>query len=577
MPLRLLIFLLSLTLAPQLAQAREQYMSRLYIDIEQEATENVALSVSELEKKIDSLPDDFSRSSAEKFLISHYLAAKDYGKAADTLKEHLDKQSTSSADDYLLLAQLEYKRQRYVDSAAALDVALKRASKPVSPALLKSALTVYYRIGDYTRSANILKQLVESDFANAEYWQNWISLLLKSGKTSDALNVMALAWEMDIPFREQDILLFADLYSINRIPERGAQVLEEALKTGKLPAQGSTASKVYDRLFRLWLQAGQRDKAQLALEQAAKLGKDRELQLHLAQLYSEKEQWQAMQDMVLKACETPLPDALVSRANLLLGVSQLKLGDAESARRSFINATFFGGETDRANQWLRYMQAEPATEREKIGVAGPCYSEKSTSVWTASAPAKKTTAATAVDETPSEAPAGSSSTRPLTANDLTRLQGNANAVVETKMVGAQKLFLGSYTWSASEFESKVLPQAMRLGMTIVKGGGSIAGPMHFIYPEAPASADSIKVKMGFPVSGNPKSSAGFKLVNDKGFKCVWRNYRGPKDGIADAFAQLYLDAQLKGYTFTGENRQVIGNDNSPGSSTVSMELQIGVE
>lgn len=568
-----LLFLSLCVLSPS-SFGGEQYRSRMYIDIEQEATEQVALSVSELEKKIDSLPDDYSRSSAEKFLISHYLADKNYDKAASILKEHLDKQATGTADDYLLLAQLEYKRQRYIDSAAALDVALQRASKPVPATLLKSALTVYYRIGDHARCASILQQLVEQDVANAEYWQNWISLLLKTGNTKQALAVMALAWEAGVPFREQDILLFADLYSINKIPERGARVLEEALKDGKITAQGSSASKIYDRLFRLWLQAGQRDKAQQALEQAAALGNDRELQLHLAQLYIEKEQWQSAQSMVQKACETPLSDNLVSRANLILGISQLKLGDAQSARSSFINATFFGGETEKAGQWLKFMEAEPATEREKMGVSGPCYSKNSTSIWTPSTSGKKKTA----DEDDStEAPTGATSTRPLTANDLEHLQGNPDAVVEVKTVAAQKLFLGTYTWSASEFESKVLPQAMRLGMAIMKGGGSIAGPMHFIYPEPPASADSIPVKMGFPVSGNPKGSAGFRLVNDKGFKCVWRNYRGPKEGIANAFAQLYLDAQLKGHTFTGESRQVIGSDNSPGSSTISMELQIGVQ
>lgn len=57
----------------------------------------------------------------------------------------------------------------------------------------------------------------------------------------------------------------------------------------------------------------------------------------------EKEQWQAMQTMVLKACDGALPERLVARANLLLGVSQLKLGDTALARRSLINATVVGG------------------------------------------------------------------------------------------------------------------------------------------------------------------------------------------------------------------------------------------
>jgi len=397
----------------------DQYRSRVYLDLDQDVTENVSLSVSELEQKINTFQDDYSRSSAEQFLAKHYSQQKDYPKAIEYLENALSRAGTAdntrrdmllqlgrlyllqkdyanatkalqkaleipganSSETYVLLAQLHYKNKKYVESAASLDKALALDQNPPTD-LLQSALGLFYSIGNYDKAAKMVQRLLERDINNTDLWQQWISIYLKAGKHKEALNVMSLAWEKGIPFRQQDVLLLMDLYAINKIPGRGARVLEEALATGRITAD----PVLNERLFKLWLQAGDRDKAEQALEKVAQRGGDRELQLHLAQLYSEKEQWQKMQDMVLKACTSPLPDNLVSRANLLLGVSQLKLDDTETARRSFINATFFGGEMDRANQWLNYMEAKPATEREKIGIAGPCYSLSSRSIFTESMP-----------------------------------------------------------------------------------------------------------------------------------------------------------------------------------------------
>ncbi len=624
----------------QCAQAQEQYRSRAYIDLDQAATENVSMSVGELEKKIDTFQDDFTRASAEKFLAQHYAGQKDYNKAAEYLEDALknpaatedskrellgqlarvyllqknyDRAASSmqryvalkgadNAEIFLLLAQIQYKRKQYVESAAALDKALALQKNPQKE-LLQSALAVYYSIGSFDRAAQVIQQLVAQDFNNAELWQQWVSLYLKAGKHAQALDVMALAWEKGIPFRDQDILLLTDLYAINKIPGRGARVLEAAIASGRVKAD----SKINDRLFRLWMQAGEREKAEVALQKAANTSGDTELQLHLAQMMMEKEQWQPMQEMVLKACDGALPDKLVARANLLLGVSQLKLGDTELARRSFINATVVGGAGEQAGQWLAYMKAAPATEREKIGIAGPCTSSNTSSVFTAAMPegqrksaatasnASAATTATATDNAniqnaadtesssaddtvaPVATSTGASSATKMDAQALAQIKGNPNAALPIKTTDSQKLYLGEYTLSPQEFANEIVPLATRLGITIVKNGGKIDGPMHIIFPE-PLTADASKIKLrfGFPVSGNPRPSGRFQLVRDSGFKCVSRDYQGSAEGVAQAFAQLYADAVAKGLKLSGESRQIASSDNVVGSKTVKLELQIGV-
>jgi len=91
------------------------------------------------------------------------------------------------------------------------------------------------------------------------------------------------------------------------------------------------------------------------------------------------------------------------------------------------------------------------------------------------------------------------------------------------------------------------------------------------------SGGKIKVRFGFPVTGNPRPQGRYQFVRDKGFKCVSREYNGAPDGIAKAFAQLYADAVAKGLKLSGESRQIASTDNVVGGKTVKLELQVGVQ
>lgn len=593
--------------------AQEQYRSRMYIDMDVAPTENVSMSVGELERNLGSLQDAATRASAEKFLAQHFAGSKDYDKAAQYIEKALQnpaittenkrdmlgqlarmallqknydkaasaiqnflavKQSSGDSADaeiYLLLAQVQYKRRNYVASAAAMDKALSLQKNPTTEQL-KNALAIFYSTGSFDRAAQIMQRLVAADLNNAELWQQWTSLYLKAGKNSQALDVMALAWEKGIPFREQDILLLTDLYTINKIPGRGARVLEEAIASGRL----KNSSKINDRLFRLWMQAGERDKAQVALVKAASDSNDVELQLHLAQMAMEKEQWQTMQQQVLKACDGNLSDRLVARANLLLGISQLKLGDTELARRSFINATIVGGAAEAA-QWLAFMKAAPATKSEKVGIAGPCSTSETSSIFAASMPESKRTVEPSATTENTAASSAPQTTAPTYAESAD-IKGDPSAALTVKVTDPVRLYLGDYALTAEEMTSQIVPLATKLGVTIMKEGGKIAGPMYIIFPEpVSATGGKIKVRFGFPVTGNPRPQGRYQFVRDSGFKCVSRNYSGAPEGITPAFEQLRADAVAKGLKLSGESRRLAGTDNVMGSKTVNLELQVGVQ
>ena len=101
----LLVALLSLSFAIAVG-GQEQYRSRVYVDIEQDATENVSLSVSELEAKLTTFHDAATRASAERFLAKQYAGNKDYSKAAQLIEDSLRRSEGSDASRRELLLQL---------------------------------------------------------------------------------------------------------------------------------------------------------------------------------------------------------------------------------------------------------------------------------------------------------------------------------------------------------------------------------------------------------------------------------------------------------------------------------------
>ncbi|TXH51238.1 MAG: hypothetical protein E6Q87_01900 [Cellvibrionales bacterium] len=161
---------------------------------------------------------------------------------------------------------------------------------------------------------------------------------------------------------------------------------------------------------------------------------------------------------------------------------------------------------------------------------------------------------------------------------MANIKGDPAAALAVKVTEPVRLYLGDYALTAEEMAEQIVPLATKLGITIVKEGSKIAGPMYMIFPEMPsASGGKIKVRFGFPVTGNPRPQGRYQYVRDPGFKCVSRDYNGAPEGVAQAFAQLYADAAAKGLKLSGESRQLASKDNVMGGKTVKLELQVGVQ
>lgn len=383
----------------------DQYRSKLLINPNQSLGESVELSVDELESQFDEIQDQFARSSAGQHLAHHYVQKQQYDKAVGYYQQALSANGLSEIVNHqmlqelatvylwvkqpakalstleriaplsevkqvevaLLYAKAALKNKQHLLSAKALDKTLALNHYP-TPSLYQQVLAISWEIGQYERSEYALKQLMKLNELEPSYWFQLATVYLKQNKQQQALSVLILAESRGFVFSEQSILLFADLYGSLDAPYKAAQVMKGALKSGRLSEKG----EYYRRLFEFQLRAQEHEGAIHSLSKAAEATGEVELYFYWAQLLMEKEQWQQMNQVMLNACTRALTVQNVGQANVLLGISELKLGKAKLARSSFLNASLVGGANEQAGQWLRYMGEVTTGVLSKKHLSGPC-------------------------------------------------------------------------------------------------------------------------------------------------------------------------------------------------------------
>mgnify|MGYP003670748706 FL=1 len=568
------------------AQEQGQYRSRILLTPDGEWLEGADLSIEELEAQLGSIEETYAKSSAGRHLARHYvqrkeydkaiayyeealaaeglsaianremlremaqvyLLEKSYGPAAETLQKALALNLVADSADYLLLARAYHQMGQYVEVVAALDQ-MQKDGLSLPGAQMQQALALYYRAGAFAQSEGMLIDLLQLQPDEPAHWHLLASVYLQQNKKRQALDHLALAREKLVPFVERDVLLLAGLQAVNNNPYGGAETLEQALSTNEV----SASAKNYRRLFEFWLQAQEPGRARRALKQAAQLSGDTELYIYLAQLEMERQDFQAMHNTMLAACAKELPDAFVGRANLLLGISQLKLGDEQGARRSLINATLIGGVNAQAGQWLEFMNATPATAQEARRIVGICYGSRD----------KRLEATGSSFESSGAAPAGTS-------------EFEVDAVgIKMKTVPPMRLFYAKYQGPPSELASEIQSTVVSMTVNLVKSGGSVRGPLQIIFSrytnEQETQAD---IQLGLPTGGAVFGSGRFRVRTTEPFKCVYQSFEGSGPGLMMALAALAESALVANYKFTGEARIVLsaGAD----AETFKFEAQLGV-
>jgi tetratricopeptide (TPR) repeat protein len=581
-----LILALALGLPATVMAQEGQYRSKILLTPNDgDWAKGAELSIEELEQQLGSIEEAYAKSSAGRHLARHYverkeydkaidfyqqaltaeglsnvanremlrelaqvyLLQKDYGAAAQALQQILAIDLVPDVADFLMLARAQHHLGRYVDVVATLD-RMQKAGLSIDAAQMQQALALYYHAGAFAQCEVLLARLLELQPNDAQSWHLLASVYLQQNKKKQALDQLTLARKKRVDFSERDVLLLASLQAANNNPYGAAETLHSALASKEVSANAAN----YRKLFEFWLHAREQEKARQALQQAAALSGDIELHLYLAQLQMEQEDFANMHQTMLSACAKQLPDKFVGRANLLLGVSQLKLGDEAGARRAFINATLVGGVNAQAGQWLRYMNATPPTDDETRRIVGICYGAND----------KRQELSSPLSQEAIESPATSADTAPDTTFEIKTVPPMSLYYLQSKKPLAELM----ESWRAI---------VIGLYVSLAKSGGSVDGPLHIILLGGQQDAErGSSVQVGSPVRGLNPGGSKFKVRTTEPFKCASLAFEGEGDALSAALEQLAAAVQAAQHELTGELRIVIPQ--AEDSGVLRAELQLGI-
>jgi tetratricopeptide (TPR) repeat protein len=258
-------------------------------------------------------------------------------------------------EPYVLYAQNLYQVDRYKDMVrpieTAMEIARKRnvAIKEDWYVLLNFA---YFQQENFAQVRDIHKILLQN-WPKKRYWFTLAGAFTELNSEQNLIAAYDALQTQGLLTTESELVTMAQLYMQHEVPYKGARLLEEEMEKGRI----EKSAKNYRLLSQAWSLAMEDEKAIPALQQAARLDRDGELYLRLANTHLNLGQYG---DCVEAAREGLKVGGLKSpdHAQISLGMCLYNLKRYDDAIAAFRDA----GRTERsqtmARQWVDVIQSD---------------------------------------------------------------------------------------------------------------------------------------------------------------------------------------------------------------------------
>jgi tetratricopeptide (TPR) repeat protein len=285
---------------------------------------------------------------------------EDYNGALDTLDEWFILETNPAADPFILKAQNLYQVKRYNDMIEPIENAMQVATKRQKEikedwwVLLNFA---YFQQENYAKVRDIQKTLLES-WPKKNYWFSLAGAYTELGEDENLINAFASAHTQRMLEKESELVTMAQLFLQREVPYMAGQLLETEMDSGRVTKN----AKNYRLLSQAWQLAMEDEKAIPALQQAASLAEDGELDVRLGNAFLNTADY----DECVKSVQTGIrkgglksPD----NAQISLGMCLYNERKYQAAIEAFREAGKVNRSRRVANQWVTVIQAD--VERNK--------------------------------------------------------------------------------------------------------------------------------------------------------------------------------------------------------------------
>jgi tetratricopeptide (TPR) repeat protein len=287
-------------------------------------------------------------------LAQLYIAQERYKEGVKTLENWFRTAESPDAHAYALLATAYAQGKEYRKAIPPLEKAIGMSDDP-EETWYKLLMAMYYELKNYPKVADVLETLTSRWPENEKYWKQLSTIYIQLKRDQKALATLELAYSRGYLTKEREILQLANMHAYFADPFEAAQVLEKGIADGRVEA----SKKNLEMLGNYWMSAQENDKAIGALSRAGEEAENGKIDLRVAYLLIEKEQW--------KQAEKSLNKALrkgglrkPGKAWLLLGMSAYETQRYDKAKQYFSKATAYEDSRKDANQWISHIESEQA-------------------------------------------------------------------------------------------------------------------------------------------------------------------------------------------------------------------------
>ncbi len=286
---------------------------------------------------------------------------EDYNKAISTLDLWFVAEPNPAPDPYILYAQNLYQVERYADMVrpieAAMAVAEKR-NKTVKEDWYVLLNFAYFQQENYEKVRDIQKILLVN-WPKKRYWFSLAGAYTELGEDHNLVGAYDAAMTQGMLEKESELVTMAQLYLQHEVPYKAAVLLDKEMASGRVKKD----AKNYRLLSQAWTLAQEDAKAIPALEHAARLSPEGELNLRLGNAHLNLGQYgecvAAIQEGIEKGGIKSPDNAQISLGMCLY--NQKKYRDAIAAFRE-------AGRTSRSRkisrQWTNVIESDIQRDRQ---------------------------------------------------------------------------------------------------------------------------------------------------------------------------------------------------------------------
>ncbi len=294
-------------------------------------------------------------------LAQLYYSQERYQKAVDLVNEWLKEAENPGYAPFELLATGYYQLERYSDMIAPIKKAMeiaKQRDKPIKENWWLLLRVAYYELNDLAKVRDVLEVLVVN-WPKKEYWTQLSAMYGELDDENKQLAAYVSAYDQGLLTKSSELIQLSQLYMQAQIPYKAARVIEKGFADGIIEHKSAN----YRLLSQAWQLAQNDIKAIPALQKAAEMQDDGELDVRLAQSYLNLGKFKEC----IESAKSGLKKGDLKHegtAETILGTCYFELGNYRDAKAAFKKVEKVKGSEKQARTWLRYIESEESRQRQ---------------------------------------------------------------------------------------------------------------------------------------------------------------------------------------------------------------------